>query len=102
MDKRSAAEDRARFLFTAHGYRIFDGAIWATKSDEPEIGWEGVRIGTYTGDYAEAYRLMVAHCFPTSVIQCVECHDVDVAQLGDRCDGCSRETSNWEKAGEFV
>jgi hypothetical protein len=98
----SAAEDRAKFLFTCHGYRIKDGAIWATKSDEPEIGWEGVRIGTYTGDYAEAYRLMIAHRFPTSVIQCVECHDVDVAELGDMCDGCSRETSNWEKAGEFV
>jgi hypothetical protein len=91
--RSKVVEDRARFLFTCHGYRLTQNQIWVTVHDEPELGWEGIPLTPYTGTFAEAYRLLMAHRFPTGTLQCVDCHDVDVAQLGDRCDLCSRQAA---------
>jgi hypothetical protein len=94
-------EEKALFMLTIRGYRLVGGWIWITKHEEPDTGWEGLRIAEFDGSNLEAYRLLESHRWPeTPTLQCVSCHEVDVAELGQLCRSCGSEAIAWARAGE--
>ena len=91
-------ERQARFLMTCHGYRVNLGAIWLVENDDPD-NFQETRIGSWTGGWADAFRVLTHHRMPTTPnIVCGECHENEVEFLGDDCYDCAREANKWERA----
>lgn len=98
----SATEDRAKFLMTCHGYRLNRNYLWLVENDDPD-NFQEKPIGAFVGTWADAFRVLIQHNFPTSEdVICGNCGTNEVEFLGDDCYQCGVEARDWQKAGEFV
>ena len=93
-------EKRAAMALTFKRYRLAYGAIWFILNDDPD-NWQDVRVATWDGTKADAFRMLMAHNFPTSEhLDCRTCHQNPVEFLGDDCYDCHIEANHWANAGE--